>query len=577
MRSEGDGLMDPDLSDLLMAWLGGEVEPARRDELLARARRDEAFRRAFVAEVSMLGMLKAVQAAEPRWLQLEDELGWSAAEQAAGETLEDGIVRRLDARPGRRRLGPWGWAVAAAAAAALVAVALTPLLLRPREARKAPAPAQAEARPSPPRPKVDADHGLAVVVKLDGVEWEPADDPRPAEGDLLASGRLRFRSGRATLSMLTGVVFVVEGPADVELVSSDKVLCHKGKLRARVPEGAEGFVVSGPGSAVLDLGTEFGVNIEADGKTQGKVFEGSVEAAVLSASGTLRSSQVKRQSDAFEIDPRTGLIEAPTQAVDFVAPLKPAVSPLSLDASYPGAVLRSRPWGFWRFESMADGAVPNEVPGRPPLRVTGPVGLALASPGNRCAVFRPEEAARYLEMDGLWEPPRDPGYAVELWFLPEAIAHAALVSLIAPKDTTHHLSLVEVTSRNRLALYPPAAVRFLYRWPTGRDGGENLFSDDIYVPYRWHHLVAQVDGDRMELFVDGARASSLPMGPQSSTMPCQVLLGRLTTLTTSPMHPTGWKRSFAGMIDEFALYDHPLSAGEIGDHHRLAIPGARPE
>ena len=49
--------MDPDLSDLLMAWLGGEVEPARRDELLARARRDEAFRRAFVAEVSMLGML----------------------------------------------------------------------------------------------------------------------------------------------------------------------------------------------------------------------------------------------------------------------------------------------------------------------------------------------------------------------------------------------------------------------------------------------------------------------------------------------------------------------------------------
>jgi hypothetical protein len=66
--------MDQDLLDLLSA-LKGEGEPiddARREELLARLRGDDAFRQLFVAQIHLLGMLKAVQATEPRWLLLED-------------------------------------------------------------------------------------------------------------------------------------------------------------------------------------------------------------------------------------------------------------------------------------------------------------------------------------------------------------------------------------------------------------------------------------------------------------------------------------------------------------------------
>ena len=99
--------MDPDLRDLLAAWLGGGGEAARRDELLARVRRDEGFRRAFVDEIRMLGMLRAVQAAEPRWLRLEDELGWIAAERATQEALKEGVMRRLRGLPRRAsRLRP---------------------------------------------------------------------------------------------------------------------------------------------------------------------------------------------------------------------------------------------------------------------------------------------------------------------------------------------------------------------------------------------------------------------------------------------------------------------------------------
>ena len=61
-------MMEPDLRDLLSAWLGTECEAPRYDELLARVRQDETFRRAFVSEIRMLGMLKVVQSAEPMFL-----------------------------------------------------------------------------------------------------------------------------------------------------------------------------------------------------------------------------------------------------------------------------------------------------------------------------------------------------------------------------------------------------------------------------------------------------------------------------------------------------------------------------
>ena len=93
--------MEPDLLSLLSAWLGQETEPGRHEALLERLGRDPEFRRAFVAEVRMLGMLKVVQAPEPRWLRLEDELGWSTSGSSMPEALEDRVMTRLDHEIGR--------------------------------------------------------------------------------------------------------------------------------------------------------------------------------------------------------------------------------------------------------------------------------------------------------------------------------------------------------------------------------------------------------------------------------------------------------------------------------------------
>jgi hypothetical protein len=275
------------------------------------------------------------------------------------------------------------------------------------------------------------------------------------------------------------------------------------------------------------------------------------------------------QNKAFEINPRSGEIASIAEPKVVVGPADLVATPLNLDARYPAEVLASKPSSYWRFESDSDGAIPNEVAGRPRLLATGPIRLTGTTEGNRSVVFKAGEPGQYLAMDGLWEPARSPGYAIELWFLPEAISHAALAGLFVPTEGTgiRHLFIAELTALTRQTLHPPASVRFLHRWPPDKAGGVNLYSPDPYVPYRWHHLVAQVRIERMELFLDGTLTESMPVDPDHSTQPGQLVLGRLTRV---PIHHWWWSRPFVGQMDEVALYDHPISAEQVRRHYQLS-------
>jgi hypothetical protein len=569
--------MDQDLLELLSAWQGEEIDPGRRDQLLERLRQDEAFQQAFVAEIRMLGMIKVVQATEPRWLRLQDELGWGSGERVAEAELEDALMQRVRGIPIRpaRRWKPWHLA-----AAAILLVAALGWLAWPTGRGKAPATAPvaaaagaagttaAQTRPGP---------GLALVVKLEAARWEPAEHPLLAEGSIVTSGRYRLQSGRAALSFFSGVTLTLEGPADVDVLAIDRVFCRRGRLRARVPDGAKGFVVASPGSAVVDMGTEFGLNVEADGKARVMVFEGVAEAALLDAAGSPTRTQVVEESQSFELDPQNGRIAAAVARPDgFVAAPGPAPTHLELDPDYAAVVLAAGPRGYWRFETLQEGAVPNEVPGGSPLRVHGSIALegAGTSENNSSALFRADDPTQFLGTEGLWKLPSGPGHAVELWFLPEGISHASLVGLFPPKDHLKlgrhgrhvHTFLVELTAWDRQSLFKPASVRFLHRWPLDTRIGSNILSDEIYIPGRWHHLVAQKNGARIELYFDGVLAHSLALEPDHPDVACRLVVGRRTP---DPLE-TEDSRSFVGRIDELALYDHPLAGAEVRRHYQLA-------
>ncbi len=325
----------------------------------------------------------------------------------------------------------------------------------------------------------------------------------------------------------------------------------------------------------MDLGTEFEVDVADDGKARVLVHEGQTEGAVPSASGIPQRSQRMLTHQAFEINPRAGKIAAVAQPSTRVGPADLVAPALVLDPTYPEAVKESSPWSYWRFETLDEGRVPNEISGQPALKAHGPIRLRDSAGGNRVAFFPIKETNQYFSMDGAWEPVRSPGYAIELWFLPEVISHATLAILYVPTDEDQirhfkHLFFAELTASTRHTMHPPGVVRFLHRWPPGSEGGDNLYSDRHYLPFRWHHLVMQLHGDRMELYLDGQPNEALPVNPDVSTTPCRLLLGRLTT---SPIDSFYTSRPFAGRMDEVALYNRPLSIQEIRRHELLARGG----
>jgi hypothetical protein len=568
--------MGQDLQDLLALWLGDhDPGEARRTGLISRLHDDNLFRRAFVEELSLLGMLKAVQSSEPRWLRLEDEIGWSARQHDDVETLARKVVQTERRRRRNRRLAGWCVATAAAVLAGFVLFwAFGP----------------GNAPPGTPPESLHEAINVATAIKAEDVQWEPGDGTTPDAGSVVALGRLRFRSGRLTLAFFSGASLSVEGPADLELLAADRVFCHRGKLRAHVPRGAEGFTILGAGYEVVDLGTEFALNLaEPGGKPVMMIFQGEAAVSVLGKDGRSVRGALLEGRRSVEVDPIAGHIQEIPPLPEAFVPLSVFVpASLELPPGYPAEIMSAKPWGYWRFESLLDGRVPNEVPGRPALHALGAITLEESPGGNRCARFSYGDHTQAFLMDGEWTPNRTDGYAIEAWVQadlpsPQAFGQTALVGLIDCEEgqDEKHLAYLELTARGRRSPHEPCAVRFLDRWPADVTGGTDLFSRRTFVPSLWHHVVAQKSGDTLELYVDGERVSTSPVklntqdsGDASTTGPCRLLVGRLKRRSTPPHIDE--IRAFEGRLDELAVYNRPLTPDEIRQHVRLRAPATSP-
>jgi hypothetical protein len=564
-------MMDPDLQDLLALWLGDhDASEERRAALLARLRSDDAFRRAFVDEIHLLGMIKAVQSPEPRWLRLEDEAGWSARQSETDEVLAVRVVGEWQRRQKAHRRVRW---LMAAAATVLVAIGLSLAL------RRAPTPVAA------PRAPTAGEVEIATVIHTDGLQWE-SEGNNPRQGDVITPRRLRLRGGRLTLAFFSGVSLTLEGPADLELLAANRLFFRRGKLRAQVPRGAEGFTVLTAGCEVVDLGTDFGINLEPGGNSRVMVFEGQASVSVLGQDGRSVHGALLERQRAVEVDPQACRIQdIPPQPEAFVPLAQFVPAPLELAPDYADCVLAAKPWGYWRFESLREGRVPNEVANRPALEALGGVALERSPGGNHWARFRPNKRAQALLMDGEWTPPRTGGYAIEVWAQadlpsPNAFSQTALVSLIAREDRwrEHHLAYLELTARGRRSPHEPCSVRFLDRWPPAMTGGVDVFSRRTVVPSGWHHIVGQKSGDTLELYVDGECVGTSPArlnagDAEVATTPCLVLVGRLKRRS---LPRSSEIRAFEGRLDELAVYDRPLTPEEIRRHARMRSPAVAP-
>lgn len=114
---------------------------------------------------------------------------------------------------------------------------------------------------------------VAVLTRGVNLEWESA---AITPGTPLSPGWLRLKSGIAQIEFYQGARVLIEGPAELQLVSSGEATCTHGKLSAHVPPQAKGFRINTPKGTIVDLGTEFGLDV-SDASSEVHVFKGEIE------------------------------------------------------------------------------------------------------------------------------------------------------------------------------------------------------------------------------------------------------------------------------------------------------------
>jgi hypothetical protein len=105
---------------------------------------------------------------------------------------------------------------------------------------------------------------------------ECSDESLPA-GSRVGLGLLTVGDATLRLAFDRGVWLTIEGPAEMEVLSAKEMRVFRGRATARVEPLGRGFVMWSTQARVVDLGTEFGIDVEPLGATGVAVFEGEVD------------------------------------------------------------------------------------------------------------------------------------------------------------------------------------------------------------------------------------------------------------------------------------------------------------
>lgn len=147
-------------------------------------------------------------------------------------------------------------------------------------------------------------NNLAVVTKVAAVSA----DNNLVIGQSINRGKISLDAGYSEIQMSNGVTLLLEAPIQLDIRAHDLIILEKGKLVAKVPPQAIGFRVDTPSSEIIDLGTEFAVDVNEIGESQVHVLEGEVKAR----SSKLQTYKMLRKNQAlsFSLDEKVEFIKS---------------------------------------------------------------------------------------------------------------------------------------------------------------------------------------------------------------------------------------------------------------------------
>ncbi len=463
--------------------------------------------------------------------------------QRAAETREPASRNRAFRAP---------WIVATLAASILAFW----LVFRPAGPAPAPTtPDVAEATEDP------LDAGVAVVSALTG---EGTSGGKPLTlGSSVGRGTLILSAGYLELDFYRGAHVTIGGPAELALQSSESALCRRGKIRAQVPAVARGFTIVTPHSQLVDLGTEFGVDVLDDGQSEVHVFQGEVEA--YAADRAADSRRLLKAGQALQMAPQGDWREIAVQenrfsdltAIDELAKRQLAERGRAWQKLHAQLLDDQRLIAYYDFEPGEDGRTLRNRALSGPAFDGACIGTQLAAgpwPGKSALEFkRPGDRVR-VQIPGEFA----------------AVTLAAWVRVDALERTFGSLLLTDGWDVGEMhwQFRPAGTVGIGLR---GEKRGRDYVTPTVVSPGRfgrWFHLASVIDltGQRVAHFVDGQLSSSHKMvDPPLALRLGSAAIGNWEQPIPGAATPI---RNLNGRLAELAVFRAALSNEEIA---RIAL------
>jgi len=421
---------------------------------------------------------------------------------------------------------------------------------------------------NPPIAEVDPAPVVATLVRSLDARW--LDDAGSWDGENgLREGEHRLAEGLVEIELTKGARVVLEAPVSFTLNHTNAMTLTDGRLVATVPPAAVGFTVDTPSAQIIDYGTEFGVDVMADGVTQAHVFTGKI--TVAAPQGTQPPSRLV-QGEAGAVGPQGQVELLEYQPLAFVREDEFSARYHAEESAYqrwlaysyelrrdPSVVL------YYTFDSndLSGRTVHNAVPGRAAERYNGTSALSGSAPGR----FTEKPSAMFSrDRDHVAATLDHEMDAVTLagWYWIDTM-DGALASLLHTNSSSAAGGIHWHVNTNHGEGWAIEFVQ-LRRRNIQTDYWYDLLSPGWQprsLSGRWVHLALCYDsvaGDS-RLYVDGREVANEVV---SDAVPVRLNTFRLGNWH-EPIEERGsdWPRPLRGRIDEFVVLDRALSGQAI--------------
>lgn len=374
-------------------------------------------------------------------------------------------------------------------------------------------------------------------------------------GQELESDRIRLQSGLIELELSNGVRLALEGPIDFQLNSLRSTFCQHGRLSATVSEKGRGFEVVTPLLTVVDLGTEFILDVSPsgiethtlNGKTELKRLPTGSEAVV---EGKAVRSDPQFKLKRFDADPTLFLGQRE------VARKMLESDRIRLDAWRESqAIWNNDPSLLVHFDFEEDGNIIVNRSARSAEngRLTGPTRSTGRWSGKKSVLFKRPRDAIFIDV-------------------PNELRSMTLSASIRVDTLKRH---------NQVLLSSTSLDHGHVVWQILKDGSLSLVvqGTDLSQPRRyvttpalrrslwgaWYHVACVLDTkkDQVVFYLDGK-----PVGMSELRGDGSFRIGPATIGNGLVRENRAADRFFDGAIDQFLIFDRALSEQEIERLHR---------